>query len=241
MNKDLLVYIDNMNKPWSQLYYRLVWEQLPDIKNAKILDFGSGLGITADHLAKDNDVTAIEPNPDMVEIRTRENRYTQIVGGIAQMRELEEKSFDMVLCHNVLEYAGERQEIVRELCRILKPNGLLSLIKHNHTGRIMSKAILENNLDEVISLLNGEAVNAAYFGQIGYYHIDDISNWLCDLDISIVKVLGIRALMCLHPDNETRYDPDWQDNMFDIEMRVSGIDAFRNIAFYHHIILKKNK
>jgi S-adenosylmethionine-dependent methyltransferase len=75
MNNDLKIYLENTKKPWNILFYRVVWEQLSQITNSKILDFGSGLGITANHLAKNNDVVAIEPNTDMVEERICENSY----------------------------------------------------------------------------------------------------------------------------------------------------------------------
>lgn len=50
MNNDFKTYAENMEKPWNAMYYRIVWEQLPQMTNYKILDFGSGLGITANHL-----------------------------------------------------------------------------------------------------------------------------------------------------------------------------------------------
>lgn len=44
---------------WEQLLKRILWSQLGDIKGKKILDFGSGLGVTANYYAKDNQVLAI--------------------------------------------------------------------------------------------------------------------------------------------------------------------------------------
>ncbi|MEY8432800.1 class I SAM-dependent methyltransferase [Lachnospiraceae bacterium 48-42] len=41
---------------------RIVWKQLGDIRDKKILDFGSGIGVTANYLAEHNEVTAIEPD-----------------------------------------------------------------------------------------------------------------------------------------------------------------------------------
>ena len=64
------------------MFYRILWEQMPKITNSKILDFGSGLGITANHFAIDNDVLAIEPNSEMLEERICENNYQQINDGI---------------------------------------------------------------------------------------------------------------------------------------------------------------
>jgi S-adenosylmethionine-dependent methyltransferase len=75
MNNDLKAYFENMKKTWSVLFYRVVWQQLCEVTNSKIFDFGSGLGIIANHLAKNNDVIAIEPNIDMVDMRICENNY----------------------------------------------------------------------------------------------------------------------------------------------------------------------
>lgn len=53
-------------QPWECLMKRIVWKQLGDIRDKKILDFGSGIGVTANYLAEHNDVTAIEPDEDSV-------------------------------------------------------------------------------------------------------------------------------------------------------------------------------
>jgi len=239
LNNNLKTYYENMKKPWGVLFYKVVWEQLPKTTNFKILDFGSGLGITANYLAKNNDVVAIEPNADMAVMRICKNSYQQIIGDIKQIRQQPDNSFDVVVCHNVLEYAKERKDILREFYRVLKPNGIISIIKHNHAGRIMQKVVFENNLDEAIMLLDGGIVDVAYFGKADYYDMNDIKEWMGGLDVNIEKVLGIRTFFALHPNNEIRYDPIWQEKMFEIEMKVSDIKNYVNISFYNHVLLKK--
>ena len=51
---------------WERLFKKIVWKQLGDMEGKKILDFGSGEGITANHFAEKNDVTAIEPSKKML-------------------------------------------------------------------------------------------------------------------------------------------------------------------------------
>lgn len=41
---------------WERLFKKIVWKQLGDMEGKKILDFGSGEGITANHFAEKNDV-----------------------------------------------------------------------------------------------------------------------------------------------------------------------------------------
>lgn len=240
MTDELKIYIENTKKPWWIMFYRVLWEQLPKITNSKILDFGSGLGITANHLAKDNEVFAIEPNVEMLEERICENSYQQLIGDIEQLKQQEDNSFDVVVCHNVLEYVKERKDIFREFCRVLKPNGIISIVKHNHNGRIMQKVAFENNIDQAISLLDGGENSAAYFGQINYYNMNDIIDYGCDIDVNIEKVLGIRTFYALHASNEIRHDPIWQEKMFELEMKVSDIDDYKNISFFNHVLLRKH-
>ena len=59
---------------------RIVWLQLGEVTGKKILDFGSGIGVTADYLAKNNMVTAVEPSEESVNERYHNNEYQQIVG-----------------------------------------------------------------------------------------------------------------------------------------------------------------
>lgn len=87
MSEDINVqgYLDTVNAPWGKLFYKLVWHNI-DCEGKKILDFGSGFGITADYFAKSNDVTAIEPNDEMLKHRFCNNEYSQIAGGIEKIR-----------------------------------------------------------------------------------------------------------------------------------------------------------
>ena len=89
-------------QPWECLMKRIVWKQLGDIRDKKILDFGSGIGVTANYLAEHNEVTAIEPDEDSIKERWADNLYIQITGSTDELRRFADESFDMIICHNVL-------------------------------------------------------------------------------------------------------------------------------------------
>lgn len=238
MSEDLKNYLDNIKKPWGVLFYKMVWEQLSWAKGMKILDFGSGFGITSNYLAKENEVIAIEPNEAMANMREQENDYTQIVGDIEKLKEVEDEKFDLVICHNVLEYANEREDIVRQLVRVLKKNGKLSIVKHNHTGRIMQKVIFENNVNEALSLLDGGDIEVMNFGKVNYYYNDEILKWESSLKID--KTYGVRTFWGLQQNNEIKSEKSWQEKMFEVEKKVCEIEEYKNISFFNHIIFIKD-
>lgn len=236
---DLQLYRENTEKPWGKLFYRAVLEQLAFAKGLRVLDFGSGFGHTANALAAQNDVVAVEPDERMCEMRVRENGYRQIVGGLEALRQFQDQSFDLVICHNVLEYVEDQGQYFAALARVLRRGGRLSLVKHNHPGRVMQRILFENNYEMALSELEGQSVKAMYFGQIKYYTDDEIAEWAENCGLRIGEKYGVRMFFALIQDNEVKHDPAWQQTMAELERGASGIEAFRNIAFFHHVIFKK--
>ncbi len=216
---------------------RMVWKQLGDIRGKKILDFGSGIGVTANYLAEHNEVIAIEPDEESVKNRWADNQYTQLVGSTEKLRELADESFDMIICHNVLEYVSDKGDIVNEFARVLKNDGKISIVKHNRAGRVMQMVVLLNDFEHAHSLLDGNNGTTANYGAIRYYQDGDIEKYCPQL--TITKTLGMRTFWDLQQNQECHKDLEWQDKILEMEMRVSDIDEYREIAFFHHLIIEK--
>ena len=227
----------NQLPAWEKLAKQIIWKQIGELKGKTILDFGSGTGITADHFAENNNVIAIEPSKEMLANQANTNGYRQIVGSTEELKKLPSNSFDYILCHNVLEYADDRETIVREFYRLLKPNGKLSIVKHNRNGRVMQMVVLLNNFDEANNLLDGHNSNAQQFGTINYYDDCDIAKW-CD-GFVLREYYGLRTFWDLQQNQEIQKDDEWQKKMTGIEMRVSQNPDFQKIAFFHHLIFEK--
>lgn len=223
---------------WERLFKEIVWNQLGDVKGKKILDFGSGEGVTANYFAKDNQVTAIEPSKEMLSSPWVDNQYTQIVGDVNNLSAFPDESFDMIICHNVLEYIDDKEEIIKALTRVLKKKGIISIVKHNRAGRVMQMAVLLDDFEKANDLLDGKNSAASKFGAIRYYEDNDLVVWAPELEI--VDVFGIRTFWDLQQNQDKHKDEEWQDKMKELEMRVSTIKEYRDIAFFHHILLHKN-
>ncbi len=223
--------------PWESLMKRMVWQQLGTMENKKILDFGSGTGITANHFARMNSVIAIEPSKEAVQHRLQEFNYEQRIGSTDKLKELSSNTFDLILCHNVLEYALDRKEILKEFARLIKPEGYISLVKHNRSGRVMQMVVLLNEFEHANHLLDGEDGTTSQYGAIHYYDDEDITGWCPEL--KIVQTLGMRTFWDLQQNQECHKDADWQEKMLQIEHRVEDMEEYKQIAFFHHLIIRK--
>lgn len=222
---------------WERLFKKIVWKQLGDMEGKKILDFGSGEGITANHFAEKNDVTAIEPSKEMLSNAWKDYEYTQIVGDVNALSAFKNETFDMIICHNVLEYIDDKAAVIKALARVLKKDGIISIVKHNRAGRVMQMAVLLDNFEKANEILDGKDSTASKFGTIRYYEDNDITKW--EPQITISDILGIRTFWDLQQNQQKHGDEAWQEKMLQLELRVSQMREYKNIAFFHHLLLKK--
>ncbi len=159
--------------------------------------------------------------------------FNQIVGGLEELKQFEDKTFDCIICHNVFEYVDNRNVILAEFSRILKSDGFVSIIKHNKNGRIMQKAVFDYDVNAVKALLDGNNNTSKNFGEIKTY--EDIA--LLVADFKIDKCYGICTFYGLQ-DNKIKYQKDWLETMLEMELAVAEREEFSNVAFFHHLILR---
>lgn len=235
-------YVELIKAPWGRIFYDLLNIQLdiPQTPKLKILDFGSGLGVTANHYAKWHDITAVEPNEEMISNSCKENSYKQIHGGIEEITALENNTFDMVFCHNVLEYIENKEPFIAELLRILKSGGVLSVVKHNRVGRVFHTAVFKNDPKKAFTLLDENANDKSNYLGTQYIYSNDYLAELADkYGGKVNKVFGMRAFYALGQDNSIKYNDEWYRDMLELEKSVANIDEYRNAAFFSHLLIKK--
>ena len=65
---------------------------------------------------------------------------------------------------------------------------------------------------------------------------------LAALSVSGLKCkdcFGIRTFWDLQQNQEKHNTEEWQNRMMQLEMRVSQMEEYRNIAFFHHLLFSK--
>ncbi|BAM23723.1 methionine biosynthesis protein MetW-like protein [Streptococcus intermedius SK54 = ATCC 27335] len=133
---DVAVYKEFLNQPWGKLYYEILFAQLAHIKNKKVLDFGSGFGLVADFLAQNNQVIAIEPNDEMIVERQQNFHYQQLQGSLEMLKDIPSAHFDLIVCHNVLEYVDIPALYLAEFSRLLKKADKFRLLSTMKWGEL---------------------------------------------------------------------------------------------------------
>ena len=233
---DIQQYKQMLEQPWGKIQYEITFAQLAHLKNKKILDFGSGLGLVSKFLAENNEVIAIEPEKEML-FAYSNHTYEKILGSIEQVEKFESESFDIVLCHNVLEYIEEnnRENYLAELKRVLKQDGKLSIIKHNQVGKIMQSVVFSNDVDQALELLKGNEFRSVSFNSGTTYTIDKLLEMS---KMKLVKYQAIRTFYSLQM-NEVKTKDNWLKKMTEMELAVCDLYPYKDISFLQHVWLMK--
>ena len=233
---DIQQYKQMLEQPWGKIQYEITFAQLVHLKNKKILDFGSGLGLVSQFLGENNEVVAIEPEKEML-FAYSNHTYEKILGSLEQVEKFESESFDIVLCHNVLEYIEEnnRENYLSELKRVLKQDGKLSIIKHNQVGKIMQAVVFSNDVDQALDLLKGNEFRSVSFNSGTTYTIDKLLEMS---KMKLVKYQAIRTFYSLQM-NEVKTKDNWLKKMTEMELAVCDLYPYKDISFLQHVWLMK--
>lgn len=119
----------------------------------RVLDLATGTGLVAGYAAEragpDGEVTGLDPTPDLL----RAARAKQIagapvrwMGGPGEEMPFADASFDVVLCHQGLQYVTDREATFSEIQRVLKPGGELHVGVWSSAEHQPAFGFVENSL-----------------------------------------------------------------------------------------------
>ena len=140
--------------PWGRLRYRVVAETLSRTCAGlrpgplRVLDVGGGDGADSLPLARaGHHVTIVDISAPLLRIAAESaaaekvaDRVDTVLGDLDGIAGLGLDGFDLVLCHNVVQYVADLDATVAALARAVGSGGALSLLAPNPAADVMSAA-----------------------------------------------------------------------------------------------------
>ena len=137
-----------------------------------------------------------------------------------------------------MEYVDDKETILKQLERVLKPEGILSIIKHNVYGRAIAFAVFGDNPKAALDMLGEDNAEDSMFGNRDIYSNEYLIDSLSD-KMFLAEIYGIRAFFGLSKNNEIKYTEEWYKSMLELETKAGAMEEYKKIAFFNHLIFKK--
>jgi S-adenosylmethionine-dependent methyltransferase len=209
------------------------------------LDLGCGTGAMALRLAQLGlRVTLLDASAPMLEFAERtmqeagfEKRVELKHGDATQLAGLfPGESFDVILCHNVLEYLEDPNAVLRNAARALRgPSSIISVLVRNQAGDVLKAAIQDGDLTAADHNLTAEwGHESLYGGPVRLFTTERLNAMLRESSLSIAAQRGIRVLSDYLPPKVSRSDEYRQ--ILELERKLGRRPEFAGVARYTHCL-----
>jgi len=221
-------------------------EFLPQVSRPLcVLDLGCGTGAMAVHLAKlGHDVTLVDSSQPMLEFAESaarqagvRERLTLKLGDADEMSSLlPGKSFNLILCHNVLEYVDEPGVVLGSVAGALRdPTSIVSLLVRNQAGEVLKATIKDGDLAAAEhNLAEAWAYESLYGGKVRLFAPEGLRAILKSASLKTLAARGVRVVSDYLPSKISR-ENDYQ-RIFELERKAGARSDFAAIARYMHCL-----
>ncbi len=241
-------------KAWNRLGYELVEHNLkkhiPDeSRPLKVLDAGGGNGFDSLALARMNhQVDLVDISGEML----RDARANAALSGVSERlaihqmdlfsidRQFAAGSFDLVLCHNVMQFVDEARPMLSILAGMLKPGGILSLVTTNQYSLAYQAAFNDNDLDQAHALLDSPVqYNPVFDMKVYAYRAGDVIDWLRQDGLETEAHYGIRCLYNYWGTNELKESSSVYQKLRKLELELTERDPYKLTGRQFQLVARK--
>jgi S-adenosylmethionine-dependent methyltransferase len=212
------------------------------------LDLGCGTGANGLRLARLGfQVTLLDSSPAMLDIAKRAAQEAQIAekieakhGDADQLVNLfQVGTFDVILCHNVLEFVENPGAVLHAAQRALRnASAMLSVLVRNRAGEVLKSAIVSGDLAAVDHNLTDEwGSEALYGGKVRLFTPDTTRAMLKEASLEVVAERGVRVLSdYLSPRVSLSAE---YERIFALEHKLGRRPDFAAVARYTHYLARR--
>ncbi|SIQ19303.1 S-adenosylmethionine-dependent methyltransferase [Aeromonas sp. RU39B] len=208
----------------------------------RILDAGGGFGFFARRLAAlGHQVTLCDLSAEMLAMARSaideeglSERITLIHCPIQSLAEQVSGTFDLVLCHAVLEWLVDPKATLPTLFPFLAPGGILSLLFYNRQG-LLFQSLVVGNFDYVRAGLRKKRQTA--LTPTNPQMPDEVYGWVSGGGLDIIGKTGVRVIhdYMRHKEDQTGKF----DDLLAMELRYCQEEPFVSLGRYIHVLAQK--
>jgi len=214
----------------------------------RALDLGCGTGTAAVRLARLGiHVTLLDSAPAMLDSAKRMVQEAGVDGEVAlkhgdaaQVANLfPVGSFDIVLCHNILEYVDDPSAVLSAAAQVLRTDstgkGILSILVRNRAGEVLKAAIQAGDLAAAEQNLTAQwGHESLYAGKVRLFTAESLQAMLMEASLAVTAERGVRVISDYLPPKVSRREE--YERIFELERKLGSRPEFAAVARYIQII-----
>lgn len=213
----------------------------------RALDLGCGTGAIGVRLALLGvRVTLLDASPPMLSFAQHAAEEAGVAesisivhGDVRQVGSLfEPESFDVIVCHNILEFVDDPCAVLRVATRVLREtSGIISILVRNRAGEVLKGALLNGDLAAAERNLDAEwGDESLYGGKVRLFTPATLQRTVTDSSLRIMAERGVRVLSDYLPTKISRNDE--YGRIFDLERQLGKRSEFAALARYTHCLAR---
>jgi SAM-dependent methyltransferase len=144
------------------------------------------------------------------------------------------RSFDIVLCHNILEYVDDPPKVLRSTGRVLRDSSaIVSVLVRNQAGEVLKAALQRGDLAAAEQHLETEwGQESLYGGKVRLFTPEALDAILRDASLTVAARRGVRVVADHLPVQISRSAE--YERIFALERKLSSRQEFFGVARYMH-------
>ena len=209
------------------------------------LDLGCGTGAAAVRLARLGvHVTMLDSSLAMLDIAKSAANEAAVgdqvrlkQGDVTELSSLfNAGSFELILCHNLLEYVDDPGAVLRGAARLMRgPAAILSVLVRHQAGELLKAAVQTGDLAAAESALSAEwAEESLYGGKVRLFTLDSLEAMLKEASLHMIARRGVRTVADYLPPQIFRSAE--YERIFALERKLGTRPEFVAVARYVHCL-----
>ncbi|WP_093622629.1 class I SAM-dependent methyltransferase [Streptomyces sp. 3213.3] len=245
-NTAMTTWQEWQDAPWGRLRYSIAEANLlrhvgdMDGESLRILDLAGGDGGDAIRLAaRGHHVTIVDYAPAMLAAATER----AVAGGVTELincveadatdlpRDLANGQFDVVLCHNLLQYVDDVPGTLASALSPLKTGGLISVMAINRHSAPLNIAVREMDPAAALAALDTDQARTQMFNSALTLHTaEEIARTLREVGCRDIAHYGIRSFCDYITDDARKHEPDFYEALERLELATTARPPYMHTA-----------